>query len=270
MPLRRQNPANPVEPQTEESTAPMNEPERPRPPINRLATTSPDEGHDRPISPNRPANHWGVLTDDLHVEVADGRSSRVLIEGLSLDCPPGTMSAITGPSGCGKTTLLTCLAGVATFKGGRAWVAGQERHAGKLAQPAQLREIGVMFQDYRLIRSLNVQDNVAITLRLSGWTWGSARPAAADLLEQFGLETHLKKRPSSLSGGEQQRVALARAAIGRPKVLLADEPSAHLDREAAHLLASYLLGLAEWGACVVVSSHDPRLLRACQRVIDIG
>ena len=223
------------------------------------------------VERGRPPNlHWGVVAEDMEIHVADGRDSRVLLEGVSFDCRPGTMTAITGPSGCGKTTLLTCLAGVAEFHGGRAWVAGQPREPRRLAGANELRDIGIMFQDYRLIRSLNVRDNVALALTVDGWSWKVARQLAVDLLEQFGLEAHLKKRPSSLSGGEQQRVALARAAVGRPKVLLADEPSAHLDRESASVLASYLLGLAQWGACIVLSTHDPRLLVSCHQHVELG
>ncbi len=253
-------------------------PPRPKPRLERMNGGGPDgvpqqrAGMVHAVaSPDPPAPaHWGVLASNLRVEVADGRQTRVLLENFSLDCRPGTMTALTGPSGCGKTTLLTCLAGVSEFHDGQAWVAGQRREPRRLARPAQLQDIGVMFQDYRLIRSLTVRDNVALTLRLNGWTWRSARYPATELLGQLGLEDHAKKRPSALSGGEQQRVALARAVIGRPKVVLADEPSAHLDRDSAGVLASYLLGLAQAGACVVLSSHDPRLLASCHHQIDLG
>lgn len=211
----------------------------------------------------------GVSVEGLRVEVADGRSSRVLLDELSFVCRPGTMSALTGPSGCGKTTLLTCLAGVTRFQGGSAWVGGRERQPGKLAKAKELRSIGIMFQDYRLVRSLNVVENVMLPLRIDGWSNGSARAVAEDLLDQLGLGRHIKAKPSALSGGEQQRVALARALSRRPEVLLADEPSAHLDRASADVLISYLLGLAEWGACVVVTSHDPRMLASCQQQISL-
>lgn len=226
-----------------------------------------DEGQVRDLAADVASR--GVVAEELLVEVADGRGSRTLFDGLSFTCLPGTITALTGPSGCGKTTLLTCLAGVAKFQGGRATVAGQERKPNSLASPSQLRQIGIMFQDYRLVRSLNVVDNVALPLTLDGVSWRSARGPARNLLSQLGLGDHLKSRPASLSGGEQQRVALARAMITRPAVLLADEPSAHLDADSATLLTSYLLGLAETGACIVVSSHDRRLLAACKQQIKL-
>jgi putative ABC transport system ATP-binding protein len=229
----------------------------------RLAATTEIKDGDGRLKQN------GVIVDNLKVDVADGRGTRTLFENLSFSCRPGTITALTGPSGCGKTTLLTCLAGVVKFQGGRAVVAGQERKPNSIATPKQLRQIGIMFQDYRLVRSLNVVDNVALPLTLDGVSWRSARGPARNLLEQLGLGGHLKNRPASLSGGEQQRVALARAMIGRPAVLLADEPSAHLDGKSATLLTSYLLGLAETGACIVVSTHDRRLLAACDQQIKL-
>ncbi len=213
--------------------------------------------------------HWGIVAEELTIEVPDGRGRRVLLEDFSLDCRPGSVTAIAGPSGSGKTTLLTCLAGVAEFQGGRVWIAGRERRPRRLARPAELRDIGFMFQDYRLIRSLTVRDNVAVALRVHGWPWRHARHNAKVILEQLDLGDRLRDRPSALSGGEQQRVAFARAAIIRPRVVLADEPTAHLDRASTRVLASFILGLAESGACVVVSTHDPELMASCQHHIEL-
>ncbi len=148
-------------------------------------------------------------------------------------------------------------------------VGGQRRKPKTLASAKELRETGIIFQDYRLVKALNVVDNVALTLRLEGISWKIARSQAKHILDQLGLGDRLKNRPSSLSGGEQQRVALARAIIGQPEVLLADEPSAHLDKDSAELLLSFLLGLALGGTCVVVSSHDPRLLQHCEKVVEL-
>ncbi|MGH1488522.1 MAG: ABC transporter ATP-binding protein [Acidimicrobiales bacterium] len=212
----------------------------------------------------------GVSVENMLVEVADGRQKRTIIDDLSFEALPGKITALTGPSGSGKTTVLSCLAGVAKFQGGHVVVGGKRRKPKTLATASELRETGIIFQDYRLVKALNVVDNVALTLTLEGMSWKLARSQAKHILSQLGLGDRFKNRPSSLSGGEQQRVALARAIIGQAEVLLADEPSAHLDKDSAELLLSYLLGMAVTGTCVVVSSHDPRLLSHCNDVVSLG
>lgn len=211
----------------------------------------------------------GVSVSNMLVEVADGRQRRRIIDGLSFEAAAGELTALTGPSGSGKTTVLSCLAGVAKFQGGEVLVGGKRRKPKTLASAAELRETGIIFQDYRLVKALNVVDNVALTLKLEGISWRIARAQAKHILDQLGLGDRFKNRPSTLSGGEQQRVALARAIIGQPDVLLADEPSAHLDKASAELLLSFLLGLALTGTCVVVSSHDPRLMNHCSKVVKL-
>lgn len=211
----------------------------------------------------------GVSVTGMQVVVNDGRQKRTIIDGLDFEAKAGELTALTGPSGSGKTTVLSCLAGVAKFQAGEVYVAGKRRKPKSLASAKDLRETGIIFQDYRLVKALNVVDNVALTLKLDGYSWKMARSQAKYILSQLGLEDRFKNRPSSLSGGEQQRVAFARAIIGQPDVLLADEPSAHLDKDSAELLLSYLLGLAVSGTCVLVSSHDPRLLDHCKKVVKL-
>lgn len=203
----------------------------------------------------------------MTVEIEDGRSKRVILDELTLTSAPGQITAFTGPSGCGKTTALSCLAGVATFQSGGALVGGQFRQPDRLATADELREIGIIFQDYRLMKSLSAVDNVALTLRLQGVRWRRARNEARRLLSAVGLDGRGDDRPSSMSGGEQQRVALARAVIGKPEVLLADEPSAHLDKDSAEMLIDLLVGLARRDVSIVVSTHDQRLLEVCDQVV---
>lgn len=214
-------------------------------------------------------NNVGVVVREMTVKVKDGRSERTILNRLNLTAEPGKITAITGPSGCGKTTLLSCIAGVAKFQGGRAFVGDQLREPNQLATAAELRKLGIIFQDYRLVKSLSVADNVALTLQLKGFGWNEARGHARRILSMVGLAGRGNDRPSSLSGGEQQRVALARAIIGEPDVILADEPSAHLDKDSASMLIGHLIALSRLGVTVVVSTHDTRLLDSCDQVIGL-
>lgn len=211
----------------------------------------------------------GVIVHNVTVEVPDGQTTRVILDQLSLRAEAGQITAITGPSGCGKTTLLSCIAGVATFQSGGVFVGDQVRAANELATAEDLREVGIIFQDYRLVKSLAVVDNVALTLRLQGVRWREARRRARTVLSEVGLAGRGDDRPSALSGGEQQRVALARAIIGEPAVILADEPSAHLDKDSATMLTGHLTDLAALGVAIVVSTHDSRLLESCDQIASL-
>lgn len=143
------------------------------------------------------------------------------------------------------------------------------RSPNELATADELRELGIIFQDYRLVKSLTVVDNVALTLRLKGTGWKDARRRARNVLSDVGLAGRGDERPAALSGGEQQRVALARAIIGQPKVILTDEPSAHLDEDSATMVAEHLGQLAELGVSILVSTHDTRLLDSCDEVVGL-
>lgn len=211
----------------------------------------------------------GVVVRNMTVRVKDGRSERTILNGLDMRSEPGVITALTGPSGCGKTTALSCIAGVATFQAGGVFVGHQFRGPNELATAEELREVGIIFQDYRLVKSLNVADNVALTLRLKGFVWSEARGHAERVLGMVGLGGRGRDRPSSMSGGEQQRVALARAIIGEPDVILADEPSAHLDKDSADMLIGHLIALSEFGVSIVVSTHDPRLLESCHQIVSL-
>lgn len=208
-----------------------------------------------------------MIVHKMTVQIPDGRSTRTILDKLSFQAEQGQITAITGPSGCGKTTLLSCIAGVAKFQSGGVFVGDGVRKPQELASAEELRELGIIFQDYRLVKSLSVLDNVALTLRLKGAGWSEARHRSLRALSKVGLAGRGGDRPSALSGGEQQRVALARAIIGDPDVILADEPSAHLDKESAAMLTGHFVDLAKLGVCILVSTHDTRLLESCDEVI---
>ena len=221
--------------------------------------------------PRVPAmSDYQVMTTDLGVTIPDGGEEKWLVRHLSFGAEAGQVMALAGPSGSGKTTVLMCLAGVSPHREGQVVVSGLHRRPGELAKPRQLRQVGIVFQDYHLVQSLDVLDNVALPLQLDGTSWRRARKTAIGIISAFGLRPAVYRYPSQLSGGEQQRVAIARAMVRKPPVVLADEPTAHLDASAAGMVADSLGELAAQGTCVIVTSHDPRLLGRIDHVIDMA
>ena len=156
------------------------------------------------------------------------------LRDVSLHLTRGEFAFLTGPSGAGKTTLLRLLFGGLRPSAGQILVAGRNlsRLSPKLI-PAVRREIGVIFQDFKLLADRSVFDNVAITLEIAGLPRREVRRRVWNLLKRLGLGHKLEERPLSLSGGEQQRVAIARALVNDPPLLLADEPTGNLDPELA-------------------------------------
>lgn len=204
---------------------------------------------------------------NLAVVVDDGAATRTIVDDLSFSADAGTIVGLSGPSGSGKTTVLMCLAGVAGFQRGSVRIDDVARRPGDLAGPSELRRLGIVFQDYHLVKTLTVLDNVALPLRIDGRSWSLGRQRARQTLDDLAIGALADAYPGSLSGGEQQRTALARAAVREPTVLLADEPTAHLDQQATELLVDNLRQLAAGGSAVVVSSHDPLVLSQCDAVV---
>lgn len=189
---------------------------------------------------------------------------------VSIRVEAGTFCLLEGPSGSGKTTLLAVAGGLEPPTRGRVRVLGVDLGD---ASPRELREIrrravGFVFQDFKLIGALTALENVALALRLRGVRRGRARAEGSALLERLGLADRIRHRPAGLSGGEQQRVAIARALVSRPRLVLADEPTANLDTVAGANAVGLLRELAsEQGATVVLASHDGRLARYADRVV---
>ena len=153
------------------------------------------------------------------------------LDGLSFTAEDGELVVLLGPSGCGKTTLLSCLAGLLTPTGGRVRfgsIVVDELQGPALAEYRR-RTVGVVFQAFNLIPSLTAQGNVVVPMRLAGVPRPKAKARATELLALVGLGERAHHRPAQLSGGQQQRVAIARALVHDPPLILADEPTAHLD-----------------------------------------
>ena len=173
----------------------------------------------------------------------------------------GTFYFLTGPSGAGKTSLLKLLYLAQRPTRGRIRVFGEElTEAPREALPPYRRRIGVVFQDFRLIKHMSAFDNVALPLRIAGARDEDVEGPVREMLAWVGLADRASARPPTLSGGEQQRVAIARAVINRPELLVADEPTGNVDAEMANRLMGLFTAMNRLGTTVVVATHDMSLV----------
>jgi cell division transport system ATP-binding protein len=183
------------------------------------------------------------------------------LSDLSFSLTRGQFYFLTGPSGAGKTSLLKLLYLSQRPSRGNIRMFGEDLvTAPRDRLPAFRRRIGVVFQDFRLVPHLSAFDNVALPLRVSGVDERQIAEPVREMLAWVGLEDRASARPATLSGGEQQRVAIARAVIGRPDLLVADEPTGNVDPEMAQRLLHLFDGLNRLGTTVVVATHDLHLL----------
>jgi putative ABC transport system ATP-binding protein len=200
-----------------------------------------------------------------------GETGVVALEGIDLEVGPGEFVAVAGPSGSGKTSLLNLIGALDEPSGGR--VEFDSIDVGRLDDAARaelrLRRMGFVFQDHNLVPVLTAAENVELPLLFRGGLSPAERRSAVDrALERVGLADKRGRRPAELSGGERQRAAVARAVAGRPAVLLADEPTAHLDHEAGARVIGLMREInVELRATVLYATHDPELIALAQRVI---
>jgi putative ABC transport system ATP-binding protein len=207
----------------------------------------------------------------LVVEYSSGGYAVRPINGLNLDVPAGSLVILLGPSGCGKTTLLSCLGGILRPKSGAIKFDDSEITAldGRALGKFRRDQVGIVFQAFNLVPSLTALENVMVPLRAAGRSRTSARQRAEELLTQVGLADRVKHRPGDLSGGQQQRVAVARAIALDPPLILADEPTAHLDFIQVEEVLRLIRSLAQGERVVVVATHDSRMLPMADRVVDL-
>lgn len=211
-----------------------------------------------------------IICTDLTKEFRKGGQIIRPLEKLSLTVPRGEFLALMGPSGSGKTTLLNMISGIDSPTSGSLLVDGQELAGMSPGQLTRWRaqHVGYIFQLYHLVPTLDALENVELPLMLHPMSRAERRRRALQGLELVGLADRLHHRPGELSGGQEQRVAIARALVANPPLLVADEPTGDLDRDAADAVHHLLTTLAhEHGKTIVMVTHDPHAAAAADRVL---
>jgi putative ABC transport system ATP-binding protein len=194
------------------------------------------------------------------------------LQGISLEIHAGEFVAVAGPSGCGKSTLLNVLGLLDSPDQGGYWLDGAPVKDLGLAAAAVVRnlKLGFVFQSFNLIADLDVFENVELPLLYRRDISHAARCAAVDqALERVGMSHRARHYPGQLSGGQQQRVAVARAVVGRPRLLLADEPTGNLDTTSAEAVMDLLESLNESGTTICMVTHDSRYAGCASRTISL-
>ncbi len=197
-----------------------------------------------------------------------GLAQVTALDGVSVQIPAGSFTAVMGPSGSGKSTMMHCMAGLDSVSGGQVWIGDEEISAMPERRLTRLRRdrIGFVFQAFNLLPVLAAAENITLPLDIAG------RDADRDwlhaVIEAVGLTDRLRHRPSELSGGQQQRVAIARALVSQPDIVFADEPTGNLDsRASAEVLDLLRRSVREFGQTVVMVTHDPVAASYAERVI---
>lgn len=202
----------------------------------------------------------------------EGRETVPVLKGVSLALERGEIVMLEGPSGSGKTTLLSILGAILTPTSGRVVVDGRDIDPGRPDElPAIRRQaIGFVFQQFNLFAALTALENVQYALNIKGVNGGAARREAEAALEAVGLGDRQRFLPRDLSGGQKQRVAVARALVGRPPILLADEPTGSLDSEVGLQILDMFRRLAKQdNRALLIVTHDPKVRGIADRVVHI-
>jgi cell division transport system ATP-binding protein len=181
---------------------------------------------------------------------------------ITLDVEKNELLLVSGPSGAGKSTLLKLLYLGEALSEGQILIDGMNiSRISTNRIPILRRNFGIIFQDYKLIPTKTVYENIALVLEVKGEKARFVQKKVNSVLRTVGMEERINSYPPSLSGGEQQRIAVARAVVGEPKIILADEPTGSLDSESASIIMELLKGLHDRGATVIIATHDKEIIR---------
>ena len=204
----------------------------------------------------------------------DGETRVDALRDVDLQVRAGEVIALLGPSGSGKTTLLNVIGCILAPSAGKVTLDGETVFDGQWLRRdlrrLRLNKIGFIFQTHNLLPFLTAEENVAVVLDLAGWSVEKGRARAGDLLGYLEVDHRAAAKPALLSGGEAQRVAIARALANRPRIILADEPTAALDGKRAGLVMDLLRKLAvEQEACIVTVTHDEKIFDRFDRLVHL-
>lgn len=213
-----------------------------------------------------------LLLEGVHRRFRQAGEELHILRGVDLAVQPGEIVALLGPSGSGKSTLLHTAGLLERAGDGRVLVGGEDCSRMNDSQRTLTRRhrIGFVYQYHHLLPEFSAIENAAMPLRIRGLSREAAEQQARSVLESLGLGHRLSHRPARLSGGEQQRVAIARAVVGRPSLLLADEPTGNLDEKAAEAAFQELLRLVrEAGIGALIATHNLALAKRMDRVVTL-
>ena len=213
-----------------------------------------------------------ITVQNLNFSFGSGELKNQVLKGVNLQIRKGEIVIMTGPSGSGKTTLLTIIGALRAAGEGSVQVLGQELvGAGEETYNQTRLNIGYIFQNHNLLASLSALENVCLSLALRPDSdEETRRRLGIEILSAVGLGDRLNYKPAKLSGGQKQRVSIARALVANPKLILADEPTASLDKVAGQHAVNILQRLArEQGAAILLVTHDHRILTMADRIIEL-
>jgi len=205
-------------------------------------------------------------------KIYGGQVSYRALDDITLSVQQGEFVGIMGPSGSGKTTLLNMVATIDRPSSGHVWIAGRDPHRLRKNQLAKFRrrELGFVFQDFNLLNTLTVEENIVLPLTLEGERVKVMEEKVSRIARRFGIESILKKRTFEISGGQAQRTAIARAIIHSPKLLLADEPTGNLDSKSSRDVMETLQEINQQDrTTLMLVTHDPVAASYCHRVVFI-
>ncbi|MFF4934333.1 ABC transporter ATP-binding protein [Streptomyces griseofuscus] len=198
------------------------------------------------------------------------RETTRVLHAIDLDVPESRLTAVVGPSGSGKSTLLLCTAGLERATAGSIEILGTDILSLSPRKQAAFRseKVGFIFQEYNLVSSLSVEDNISLPARLAGHRVPKSR--VDDAMTRLGIAKHARRRPDRLSGGERQRVAVARVVANQPRIVFADEPTGALDLKSGHVVLDWLQALPAQGTTVLMVTHDPHAAARADQVVVMG
>jgi putative ABC transport system ATP-binding protein len=217
------------------------------------------------------SNQIVVSMDNIHKKYVGSEIETLALQGVSLNIYSGEFVAITGPSGCGKSTLLTIMGLLDSATEGDFKISGIDTRGLTIDQRTQVRNqhIGYVFQSFNLIDSMTVFENVALPLEHRGEKPEAIKAAVVDALDKVGMQHRINYKPNQLSGGQQQRVAIARALVGKPDLMLVDEPTGNLDTKNGDAVMKLLMELNQQGSTIVMVTHDSRYSGLVNRQIQL-
>ncbi|MFM5898615.1 MAG: DevA family ABC transporter ATP-binding protein [Dolichospermum sp.] len=211
-----------------------------------------------------------ISVSNLNHSFGKGALQKQVLFDINLEIKAGEIVIMTGPSGSGKTTLLSLMGGLRSAQSGSLQILGQEMSGASKGQLTKLRrQIGYIFQAHNLMSFLTAKENVRMSLELhENYFQGNINAKAIAMLDHVGLGEHINYYPENLSGGQKQRVAIARALVSHPKIVLADEPTAALDKQSGRDVVELMQLLAKEQNCtILLVTHDNRILDIADRII---